>query len=493
MTNANEIIDIFEKVYGKLATVYTRRRRDLTLKKIEQEGFRAGSGAMYGKAIYTCYDFRSQQREGMIESYGPYIVKSKVNLDKFFICDPWAAKKVYGKKYYTLSDQAEYILGKDLSEDDFLELVDLESMIKSEKGGYTSEVALKLSHSKFKKICRGLVFTGRHDGRVAVVYNQEAITPISYTYAPEESFKLKENEMEWISVKNKALIAKALSIQLDDIQKATSTEFQPTEEVVQSFIKRKTMLQDVAEEVIIFLEGSDDYVITVGYGDLVYKIVSEFIEEYIRTHSRTDKLKEVKWTKKTGWLEFDLSAWYPNLKSIRGRLDNYHPDISAVFDNEKKLENLVNGPWQNVLFHEFEYGSGSYHSGAFDIRPKFGTKGKKWITDVQKVTIRPSIIKLRPLVNKFLKSYKYNPNHFKFDLQARYPEDEFTKIVVNGLKDYFIKSNQDEIKDCWKLSPFAINGLARILNFLSYEYEKELSPEVMVDVIKQTWDNAHPK
>ena len=87
---------LFERVLGKLAIAYHRTHNIKGTKEIGTTGFKVGKGNTYGTGIYLTYQFEDQQDERMKKTYGPFIIRCKVNLDGFLILDADIAKIVYG-------------------------------------------------------------------------------------------------------------------------------------------------------------------------------------------------------------------------------------------------------------------------------------------------------------------------------------------------------------------------------------------------------------
>ena len=101
---------LLEEVYGAQAVVYhgteadPRALIDALLKDKFIAG--AGSGAMYGKGLYTVYDIKGTKTE--TGGYGDHVIKLKVNLYGYIIFDPDVALKVY-KRPLTPAEQAEEV------------------------------------------------------------------------------------------------------------------------------------------------------------------------------------------------------------------------------------------------------------------------------------------------------------------------------------------------------------------------------------------------
>ena len=166
---------LLEEVYGAQAVVYHGTKADPQelISALLNDEFRPGegSGAMYGKGLYTVYD--PEGARTMTGSYGKSVIKLKVNLYGYIIFDPDTARVVYGSSL-TPAEQAQklgYSLAtikalKDLSSDEL-------------SGKYTSDAALKVYRS-IKNEVKGIAFTGKNDGRVVVVYDPTTAVPIAW-------------------------------------------------------------------------------------------------------------------------------------------------------------------------------------------------------------------------------------------------------------------------------------------------------------------------
>lgn len=216
-----------EKVFGKLATVYHRTGRGLSqgllfnflggdeknlLAKIKREGFKTGYGDMYGKGIYTTFDLKSQFDPTMDSTYGSVIIKIKANLQNVLIFVESVAKLVYGKNH-TIADQLRSMGFKDkIIKDIELTSIVIENDWKLKKNLFTSDHALdftKRNKHIIKKL-DGIMFNGRRDGNVLVIYKPELAVPISFNSTFSYSNKL---DRKWIDIKNKELIKKSLEVQ----------------------------------------------------------------------------------------------------------------------------------------------------------------------------------------------------------------------------------------------------------------------------------------
>ena len=169
-----------ERVYGAQAVVYhgSKAPPDVFVPALLNDTFEPGmgDGAMYGKALYCVYDLEGTQTES--GKYGKYIYKFKVNLYGFICFDPDVAQLVYRRPFTPVEQAQELGLDETLIEQ--LKRI----RIKSE---YTSDAALPAS--KFLKgRVKGLIFTGSHDGRVAVVYDQTIAVPFGWKKISDKSW-----------------------------------------------------------------------------------------------------------------------------------------------------------------------------------------------------------------------------------------------------------------------------------------------------------------
>ena len=198
---------LIEAVAGKSGIVYHRTKEDI-VPKIERTGFKAFKG-LYGTAAYTTYEFVSQQNDVMSGRYGDYIIASKINLDKFIILDIEVFKKVHPRIRVDedhLDDFFEYVKKMNPRAFDSKFAQAYFNALFYNKGKLTSDPALFLYRSYIKAIMKydGLLFTGRTDGRVAVVYTPQVLFPFKATHAPDTSFsKSDPRQFEWVDIKNK--------------------------------------------------------------------------------------------------------------------------------------------------------------------------------------------------------------------------------------------------------------------------------------------------
>ena len=184
-----------EEVYGKLAFIYTGSKSPPGefLSFLAKDNLNPGGegGAVYGAGLYTVYDLDGTQTAG--GTYGEYIYKLTVNLDGFISFDDDVTEKIYGDAL-TPVDQAK-ALGLDR------EVIGMLSRVMSENpdAEYTSDVALPASQF-LKGIVKGIIFTGREDGKVAAIYDARVVRPVAYrTLTDEKWTKLSDSDMSQFS------------------------------------------------------------------------------------------------------------------------------------------------------------------------------------------------------------------------------------------------------------------------------------------------------
>lgn len=189
-----------EEVFGAQAFVYHGSNTGplAFAEMIEQNSFAPGlnAGSMYGKGLYTVYedDRRYPTFRG---DYGDFVYKLKVNLSGFLILDSDVCVKVNGKKM-SLTEQLNKLgMQKQLSKlkkmwpttdmwtlrgipyEHVFEEDDLNARFKY---AYTSDIAHILSEY-LKNLIAGLVFTGRRDGKVCLIYDPSTVVIMGWHFA----------------------------------------------------------------------------------------------------------------------------------------------------------------------------------------------------------------------------------------------------------------------------------------------------------------------
>ena len=198
---------LLEEVYGAQAVVYHGTESDPQelISAILNDEFRPGegSGSMYGEGLYTVYDptFNPLDDEKVSPTtsgaYGNWVIKFKANLWGYIIFDPEVAKDVY-KKPLTPVEQAEEF-GYSTAAINALKEID---KIYYE---FTSDAA-KQVWKVLQNEVKGLVFTGRNDGRVVVIYDPTTVVPVAWKKIGEEWQKVDRTQVGFKqSVKKSAL------------------------------------------------------------------------------------------------------------------------------------------------------------------------------------------------------------------------------------------------------------------------------------------------
>ena len=179
-----------EEVFGAQAFVYhgsstpPKEMLDILVQNKFDPGH--GSGEMYGAGLYTVYepDPSSPTFQGF---YGDWLYKLKINLHGFIIFDPDICQKVYGKSMSPLEQLDMLGMGEVKERAKFhLEMIKndlilsiLDDIEQKEGNVLSSSEADKLS-DVLKKFVKGIIFTGRTDGKVCVIYDTAATVPVGW-------------------------------------------------------------------------------------------------------------------------------------------------------------------------------------------------------------------------------------------------------------------------------------------------------------------------
>jgi hypothetical protein len=174
-----------EEVYGAMAFVYTGSQSppDIFIPMIVNDDLQPGKGkgGLYGKGLYTVYDLPGTQTEKGF--YGNHIYKLAINLYGYLCFDMPVATKVYGHPM-PVAEQAEML---ELDE----EVVEKIRIIMSDPAivGKRTAVGAQQVSLLVRGIVKGLVFTGDHDGQVAVVYDAATVTPVAHRTTRAKTWK----------------------------------------------------------------------------------------------------------------------------------------------------------------------------------------------------------------------------------------------------------------------------------------------------------------
>lgn len=217
----NEIAEmrgIDEEIYGKLAIGYHRTSEKGMQALSRGRMFKVGPGQTYGPGFYLTYDLDSQYKDNMANQYGEYVIRAKINLDKFLIFDTDVLRKVY-PQFKNVKEQLMAMGGFT----NFYQMsaifggraiTEIENIAKGHSSGYSSDAAYQMASSGLGWLLRntrGIVFNGRNDGRVIVAYDEKAVTPISYAHLPEG---MKPRNPQFIPVQqiNKTTLNRSMDV-----------------------------------------------------------------------------------------------------------------------------------------------------------------------------------------------------------------------------------------------------------------------------------------
>jgi hypothetical protein len=157
---------LVEKVIGNTGWVYHRTHDNPEGSEIITHGIKPSTNqsAMYGKGLYCCYDFDQQLKPNM-EKYGEYILKGKIDLNGFAILD---------EDIYQLANP------KGNFESHLRKIgTDIENV--KDETPYTSSIAQNIWKECKQNGYNGIIFTGRNDGKVAVIWNRRNFIPYQYS------------------------------------------------------------------------------------------------------------------------------------------------------------------------------------------------------------------------------------------------------------------------------------------------------------------------
>lgn len=195
--------ELGEEITGGSIVVYHRTKLTKENYKLLNNGFVPGDGQMYGRGLYSTYELKDQFNSNM-EGYGSTIIKFQVtDTSKILVLDESEQRKVFGKKIGVL-DQIKKILkgGFNGFYKENKDAIQKSIELLEDKNKLTSEAAYHLASyvRKFQLLFDGLVFTGRNDGRVLVLFETTLASPLQYV----DTRGLKQGDkFEWTSLKTK--------------------------------------------------------------------------------------------------------------------------------------------------------------------------------------------------------------------------------------------------------------------------------------------------
>lgn len=159
-----------EKLIGNTGFVFHRTWNNPEDSDILKRGIQPSrnTSAMYGTGLYCCYDLEEQLKPNM-KNYGRYILKGKVDLSNFVILDKDVFEKALPKENF----------------ERYLKKFGVELEKWQQSLPYTSTIAAQIWRNAKVKGYNGIVFTGRNDGKVAVIWNRNNFIPIQYAIDKE--------------------------------------------------------------------------------------------------------------------------------------------------------------------------------------------------------------------------------------------------------------------------------------------------------------------
>jgi len=184
-----------EEVFGSQAFVYhgSDVGPKILIPALLDNKFKAGTRDMYGKGLYTVYsnDIYQPTFEG---TYGDYVYKLKVNLHGFVIFDKDICTKVYGKPM-SVNQQLLHLGEKTLAK----KYEDYENWnhvpgSSDEWGDHSSDLAAMMA-TELSRVVKGIVFTGRQDGHVCVIYDTAGVVPVAWGWHDQTYLKKVDKDL----------------------------------------------------------------------------------------------------------------------------------------------------------------------------------------------------------------------------------------------------------------------------------------------------------
>lgn len=452
-----KLLETYHKILSEDITsgsviVYHRTGKDGSpIKGIAADGYRVGSGAMYGIGVYTCYKLESQLKPHM-EMYGDIIIESKIlSMDKFLIFDYDVAKKIYGNVNYTLDKQLRIILGnkwKKYSNDSNLKnLIEKIPVVK-----YTAEVAHSFT-SKYLEIInqlRGIVFTGSNDGHVLATYDRTNIEPLRYSINRGKTWKniidkniysrIKKYDKENKLIKLQHLLNKidlGVKITNDDIETIKNNQdymlkyLYPTTEII-SYLEPSHELDKYIEnfwkeEKNLYNEDYESFKILLNKLINKDKIIDKlfnytpniYLIKYLKPSTRLDKYI----------IDFiDTNTSY---------LFSYYDDDIKLLIDKSIDKDLIIKKIIEVKNHKLTRSN-------IEILIELSSKKDEIIDKIMNI----KDIKLTSEVYEFLKNNYSNHKKFeKFNHTIIYNYEEMLARAKNDMIDYIINLKKDRLTD----------------------------------------------
>jgi hypothetical protein len=184
---------LFKKaeIYGSLASVYhgSQKSPEEFVKLWKSGNFAPGlgSGNMYGPGIYSVYERAGSATER--GGYGDYIYKFIVNISDYLILDEAVFNTVHPRDANLPYDEKLKLQFKKFN-------ISWNEEFPKVQPVFTSDIAEEI---KDNGIHQGLIFTGRQDGNVCVIFNPYSARMVGYSIGKTEvrftAEKIKENNV----------------------------------------------------------------------------------------------------------------------------------------------------------------------------------------------------------------------------------------------------------------------------------------------------------
>ncbi len=181
-----------EQVFGAQAFIYhgsntpPDEMKDILLGNRFEPG--GGFGGLYGRGLYAVYE-ANHDLPTFTGFYGKFVYKLKANLYGCVIFDKDVCLKTYGKimtpyeqldmlGMHAVKDRIEFHLSN-RRHDIILRILDDMMSEDPDYVKFTSDEAHKMCDVLMKTV-KGAIFTGRTDGKVALIYDTSGIVPVGW-------------------------------------------------------------------------------------------------------------------------------------------------------------------------------------------------------------------------------------------------------------------------------------------------------------------------
>ena len=241
-----KIIELYETISGNKIIGYHRTKKVASIKNMAYSYFEPGAGQMYGPGFYATRDLESQSTPYM-KRYGEYIVRVEFEISNYLDMEGDWKKQLEDNKLLDLEMPLKSKMYKNLR--DLLNPIDksfddpqlqkkYENNRHAIESGYTSVIAqyvLKgIGFDTLSKYFKGIMYTGRADGKCVVAWDINTCTILDY--ADNDHWIHFPDKMIWKSVKQGSDFLSMFKENPKTIFKLTG---------LQSFNLIKIILQDV--------------------------------------------------------------------------------------------------------------------------------------------------------------------------------------------------------------------------------------------------------